>query len=89
MFATLEAVPTVGYLERTVITSDGVRLAVRDFGSGANVERTVVLLHGLCLTQDSWAAQIRDLVQRWGNSIRIVTYDHRGHGNSSSTPMRF
>ena len=79
--------PTVGYLERTVITSDGVRLAVRDFGSGANAERTVVLLHGLCLTQDSWAAQIRDLVQRWGNSIRIVTYDHRGHGGSSSAPM--
>ena len=87
MFATFDAVPTVGYLERSVITSDGVRLAVRDFGSGAHAERTVVLLHGLCLTQDSWAAQIRDLVQRWGNSIRIVTYDHRGHGGSSSAPM--
>lgn len=87
MFATIDAVPTVGYVERTVFTSDGVRLAVRDFGSGANAERTVVLLHGLCLTQDSWAAQIRDLVQRWGNSIRIVTYDHRGHGSSSSAPM--
>jgi pimeloyl-ACP methyl ester carboxylesterase len=88
MFETLDALPTVGYLERTVTTSDGVRLAVRDFGSGANAEHTVVLLHGLCLTQDSWAAQIRDLVQRWGNSIRIVTYDHRGHGGSSSAPMR-
>jgi pimeloyl-ACP methyl ester carboxylesterase len=88
MFATFEAVPTVGYLERTVTTSDGVRLAIRDFGSGANVEHTVVLLHGLFLTQDSWAAQIRDLVQRWGSSIRIVTYDHRGHGGSSSAPMR-
>jgi pimeloyl-ACP methyl ester carboxylesterase len=88
MFATFNAVPNVGYLERTVLTSDGVRLAVRDFGSGANVEHTVVLLHGLCLTQDSWAAQIRELVQRWGSSIRIVTYDHRGHGGSSSAPMR-
>jgi pimeloyl-ACP methyl ester carboxylesterase len=87
MFANFDAVPAVGYRERTVITSDGVRLAVRDFGSRANTTHTVVLLHGLCLTQDSWAAQIRDLVQRWGNSIRIVTYDHRGHGRSSSAPM--
>lgn len=87
MFATLGAGPTVGHLNRTVTTSDGVRLAVRDFGSAANVAHTVVLLHGLCLTQDSWAAQIRDLVQRWGNSIRIITYDHRGHGGSSSAPM--
>ena len=87
MFATFDALPTVGYLERTVVTSDGVRLAVRDFGSRANTDRTVVLLHGLCLTQDSWAAQIRGLIQRWGASIRIITYDHRGHGGSSSAPM--
>ena len=88
MFTTFDAAPTVGYLKRSVTTSDGVRLAVRDIGSGANAEHTVVLLHGLCLTQNSWSAQIRDLVQRWGSSIRIVTYDHRGHGASSSAPMR-
>jgi pimeloyl-ACP methyl ester carboxylesterase len=88
MFATFDAMPTVGSRRRTVTTSDGVRLAVRDFGSDANAQHTIVLLHGLCLTQDSWAAQIRDLVQRWGTSIRIVTYDHRGHGASSSAPMR-
>lgn len=87
MFATFDSVPTVDYLKRSVVTSDGVRLAVRDFGSVANAERTVVLLHGLCLTQDGWAAQVRDLVERWGNSIRIVTYDHRGHGGSASAPM--
>ncbi|BBX00819.1 alpha/beta hydrolase [Mycolicibacterium moriokaense] len=87
MFATDKAVPTVGYLDRRVTTSDGVRLAVRDFGR-VDAEHTIVLLHGLCLTQDSWAAQVRDLVQRWGNSIRIITYDHRGHGASSSAPMR-
>jgi pimeloyl-ACP methyl ester carboxylesterase len=87
MFATIDAVPAVGYRERTVVTSDGARLAVRDVGSGATAEHTVVLLHGLCLTQDSWAAQIRHLVQRWGTSIRIITYDHRGHGRSSSAPM--
>lgn len=87
MFATFDAIPTVGYRERTIVTSDGVRLAVRDYGSNKSPQHTVVLLHGLCLTQDSWAAQIRDLVQAWGTSIRIVTYDHRGHGRSSSAPM--
>jgi pimeloyl-ACP methyl ester carboxylesterase len=76
-----------GYAERTVITSDGVRLAVRDYGSAGARDHTVVLLHGLCLTQSSWALQVRHLVSRWGNSIRIITYDHRGHGNSGGAEM--
>ncbi|BBZ38262.1 alpha/beta fold hydrolase [Mycobacterium conspicuum] len=75
------------YVERTVITSDGVRLAVRDYGSAGARDHTVVLLHGLCLTQASWAPQVRQLRQRWGNSIRIITYDHRGHGRSSRADM--
>jgi pimeloyl-ACP methyl ester carboxylesterase len=76
-----------GYVERTVITSDGVRLAVRDYGSSGAREHTVVLLHGLCLTQSSWEFQVRHLMRRWGNSIRVITYDHRGHGRSSSAAM--
>lgn len=76
-----------GYVERTVITSGGVRLAVRDYGSAGAREHTVVLLHGLCLTQSSWALQIRHLVRRWGNSVRIITYDHRGHGRSTGADM--
>ena len=77
-----------GYIERTVVTSDGVRLAVRDYGSGGARNHTVVLLHGLCLTQSTWALQVRHLVRRWGNSIRIITYDHRGHGRSTGAGMR-
>jgi len=77
-----------GCVERTVATSDGVRLAVRDYGSAGARDHTVVLLHGLCLTQASWANQIRQLVRRWGNTIRIITYDHRGHGRSAGAPMR-
>jgi pimeloyl-ACP methyl ester carboxylesterase len=76
-----------GYAERTVITSDGVRLAVRDYGSAGARDHTVVLLHGLCLTQTSWALQVRHLVRRWGNSIRIITYDHRGHGRSAGAEL--
>ena len=35
------------YAERTIITSDGVRLEARDYGSAATATHTVVLLHGL------------------------------------------
>jgi pimeloyl-ACP methyl ester carboxylesterase len=76
-----------GYVERTIITSDGVRLAVRDYGSAGARDHTVVLLHGLCLTQSSWALQVRHLVRRWGDSVRIITYDHRGHGRSTGGGM--
>lgn len=77
-----------GYVERTIVTSDGVRLAVRDYGSTGAREHTIVLLHGLCLTQESWMSQVRHLTRRWGNSVRIITYDHRGHGESTGADMR-
>jgi pimeloyl-ACP methyl ester carboxylesterase len=76
-----------GYVERTVVTSDGVRLAVRDYGPAGACDHTVVLLHGLCLTQSSWAPQVRHLLHRWGGRVRIITYDHRGHGRSSGAEM--
>lgn len=74
------------FVERTVTTSDGVRLAVRDYGSAA-ADHTVVLLHGLLLTQDSWEIQVRRLVRQWGECVRVITYDHRGHGRSSGAAM--
>src|SRR3954465_6092396 len=73
--------------ERIVLFRDGVRLAVRDQGP-RHAEATVVLLHGLCLEQGSWAGQIRQLTQQWGDRIRIISYDHRGHGRSGSAPKR-
>jgi len=76
-----------GYVERTVITSDRVRLAVRDYGAAVAPDHTVVLLHGLCLTRSSWALQVRHLVRRRGNRVRIITYDHRGHGDSTGADM--
>jgi pimeloyl-ACP methyl ester carboxylesterase len=76
-----------GCVERTVTTSDGVRLAVRDYGSDRADGPTVVLLHGLLLSQESWEPQVRQLRRRWGSRIRIITYDHRGHGRSTGAPM--
>src|SRR5262249_23964049 len=76
-----------GYAERTVIASDGVQLWVRDHGSAADAQHTVVLLHGLSLSQEVWSAQIRELRERWGSAVRIITYDHRGHGRSTGASM--
>ncbi|PXW98236.1 alpha/beta fold hydrolase [Mycolicibacterium moriokaense] len=76
---------STAHTERTVTVRDGVRLAVRDQGP-VDAEATVVLLHGLCLEQGSWAGQIRQLTRRWGARIRIISFDHRGHGRSDTAP---
>ena len=74
-------------IARTVTTSDGVSLSVREYGS-RDPTHTVVLLHGLCLTKDSWTIPIDHLLHRYGDSIGIISYDHRGHGDSAAAPMR-
>lgn len=68
-----------------VTVRDGVRLSVREHAP-IHAEATVVLLHGLCLEKGSWAGQIRHLTRQWGDRIRIISYDHRGHGGSDSAP---
>ena len=73
-------------ITRTVTTSDGVSLSVRDYGS-RDPAHTVVLLHGLCLTKDSWTIPIDHLLRQYGDRIRIISYDHRGHGDSAAAPM--
>jgi pimeloyl-ACP methyl ester carboxylesterase len=72
---------------RLVRTSDGVRLAVWDSGP-RTAEHTVVFLHGLCLNHTSWDRQITYLRRRYGRSVRVISYDHRGHGSSAAAPMR-
>jgi pimeloyl-ACP methyl ester carboxylesterase len=76
-----------GYVERTVTTKDGVCLAVSDYSADRADAPTVVLLHGLLLSQESWEPQVRQLRRRYGSRIRIITYDHRGHGRSTGAPM--
>jgi pimeloyl-ACP methyl ester carboxylesterase len=70
----------------SVMTDDGVLLAVHDCGS-PTAPRTVVFLHGFCLTCASWAGQIAYLSRRYGDSVRVISYDHRGHGRSGPAPM--
>ncbi|OBC01893.1 alpha/beta hydrolase [Mycobacterium sp. 852013-50091_SCH5140682] len=76
-----------GCVERTVTTKDGVRLAVSDYPAERADAPTIVLLHGLLLSQESWGLQVGELRRRYGGRIRVITYDHRGHGRSADAPM--
>ena len=75
--------PTV---HRQLYTRDGVQIAVRDRGS-SDVDHTIVLLHGLCLSSHSWSRPARLLSAALGDGVRIISYDHRGHGRSARAPM--
>ncbi|MBE1586575.1 alpha/beta fold hydrolase [Nonomuraea angiospora] len=56
------------------IRAGGVRLCVRDRGSGA----AVVLLHGTTANLGVWDA----VVERLGDGLRTIAVDQRGHGRS-------
>ena len=58
-----------------LILRDGTQLFVRDWGAGA----PIVFLAGWCLTSESWAYQMPDMVE---NGFRCIAYDRRGHGKS-------
>ncbi|RDI17199.1 pimeloyl-ACP methyl ester carboxylesterase [Rhodococcus sp. AG1013] len=70
----------------TVLAEDGVSLAVREYRP-SDAPVTVVLLHGHCLSSESWSAVRDDLMQRYAGA-GIVRYDHRGHGASAEAPSR-
>lgn len=77
---------TPGHRNLRVLTDDGVSLAVRDIGP-RSASHTVVFLHGFCLTWISWKHHIDYLTRRYGSSVRVISYDHRGHGRSGQAPM--
>ena len=64
--------------ERTVDT-DGARLATRVFDGPTPDAPTLVLHHGLASSQHIWDLMVPSLAKRF----RVVTYDARGHGESS------
>jgi pimeloyl-ACP methyl ester carboxylesterase len=64
-----------------VTMDDGVTLAVREVGQ-PTASVTVVFCHGLCLDMSSWRHQATGLRRRWGDKVRMIFYDHRGHGTS-------
>ncbi|MFG1624882.1 alpha/beta fold hydrolase [Kribbella sp. NPDC049227] len=69
-----------------VTTTDGVRLNVETTGS-PDAPVTVLLVHGWTCSTRSWHNQVEELPRILGpNGVRVVTYDHRGHGRSDAAP---
>ncbi|MEV0003034.1 alpha/beta hydrolase [Micromonospora sp. NPDC050980] len=66
---------------------DDVRLRVTSAGP-VDAEVTVILLHGWTLDGRSWHRQLADLRERFGDRVRVVAYDARGHGRSSCLTLR-
>lgn len=66
-------------------TFDGLQLDVRTYGP-LDAPLAVVLAHCWTLNQNDWIYQVRDLQKEFGHGIRIVTWDHRGHGSSEASP---
>lgn len=67
---------------------DGVRLHVESSGP-ADADVTVVLVHGWCLDKRTWHRQTAALPAALGPiRARMLAYDQRGHGRSSSTRLR-
>jgi pimeloyl-ACP methyl ester carboxylesterase len=74
-------------LERSgVTTPDGVRLNVETTGP-VDAPVTVLLVHGWTCSTRSWHNQVEDLPRILGpDAVRVVSYDHRGHGRSDPAP---
>lgn len=66
-------------------TDDGLDLHVTTHGP-ADAPVSVVLAHCWTADEADWHYQVRDLLTRYGHDVRIVTWDHRGHGRSSAAP---
>jgi pimeloyl-ACP methyl ester carboxylesterase len=63
-------------MERRTVVREDVSLAVHDRGGDGP---PMVLIHGLTGTQHTWDGVVAEL----GPRFRVVTYDQRGHGESS------
>ena len=75
--------PVLSGTARPVVTSDGVKLHVEVYGPVA-AAATVVFAHGYVQSSRLWARQVASLCAARPD-LRVVTYDHRGHGDSSLT----
>jgi len=69
----------------TLRTTDGTTLHVVESGE-RSAGTTVVLLHGWTLDHTSWARVATALPETCAEPVRVVRYDHRGHGSSDPAP---
>jgi pimeloyl-ACP methyl ester carboxylesterase len=76
--------PELNPREVQVSTTDGLQLHAEVHGPD-DAAATVVLAHGYVLSNRLWDQQVRDLLAARPD-LRVVTYDHRGHGRSQRSP---
>lgn len=72
--------------EHDVITEDGLRIHVTVRGR-ADAPVSVLLSHCWTAEESGWHYQVGDLLGRYGHDIRVITWDHRGHGRSDRAPI--
>ena len=70
-----------------VTTADGIPLVVREVGP-VTAPLTVVFAHGFCMRMGAFHFQRAALADRWGEQVRMVFYDQRGHGQSGTAPIQ-
>jgi pimeloyl-ACP methyl ester carboxylesterase len=68
------------------VTADGTVLHVRDAGQRQPGDPTLVLVHGWTLDHTSWDRVVTALTTTVGRPIRVLRFDHRGHGGSAPAP---
>lgn len=64
---------------------DGVRIHATVHGP-EDAPVSVLLSHCWTADESDWHYQVEDLLSRYGHGIRVVTWDHRGHGSSDRVP---
>jgi pimeloyl-ACP methyl ester carboxylesterase len=68
------------------VTSDGTALHVADTAPAGGTELTVILLHGWTLDHTEWQRVVPTLIDGVNRRLRVIRYDHRGHGGSAPAP---
>lgn len=76
--------PALPYKPHTVTSSDGVRLAVQEWGNADGP--AILFIHGFAQSNLSWTKQVRD--PALAAKYRMVTFDLRGHGQSDKPDSR-
>lgn len=68
-----------------MLSHDGLDLNVAIYGP-EDAPITVALAHCWTVNQEVWRYQVRALLKEFGHRIRIIAWDHRGHGLSEHAP---
>ena len=79
--ATPATPPTASPTATRLVLRDGTTLHLEQYGDPA-APVTVLLMHGWTLDSRTWRHQVEHLPLSCGRPVRVLAYDHRGHGRS-------